>query len=535
MPGFLTGVLWGGIATAAGLAIVSELTLTGEVRAAVGAEAPAVVAAEPASEPVQQVVAEPAPVMPVAPPEPEVAEQPEAVADLPTVAPIPSDEAMVVATPEAAETALPAGPDDPLMNPATAEAPPAAVASADSGEPAVAAVGDVPADPAPATEEPVVAAIVEPAEAAPSSPPVAVIAEPAAAPLAVDPAPDAPVVASNADQPGSETPPLPLETPVVTDVTPAPAEPAEPPVVAPRSLPQVTAEVPVAEPDSMAQPVVDSDTPENFILNDDPSTLAPVPGFKKVLPGVVANRLPRIGTDVAADDAEVAAAVDQPPMVRFASDFENPDQRPVFSIILLDSGLSEADRAQVAGLPFPVTVALDPLAPTTPAASAAYRAAGREVVMLASGIPTGAEATDVAVTFQNNADVLPESVAVLDLEQNGFQGNRPLATLVVPAIKDQGRAVITWDQGLNAGDQVARREGVASGMVFRRMDGAGTDIAGIRRSLDKAAFKAGQDGRVIVVADAGPETLAALMVWVLEGRGADVAIAPVTAALTIPQ
>ncbi|MDP1578378.1 MAG: divergent polysaccharide deacetylase family protein, partial [Cypionkella sp.] len=123
--------------------------------------------------------------------------------------------------------------------------------------------------------------------------------------------------------------------------------------------------------------------------------------------------------------------------------------------------------------------------------------------------------------------------AVMDIGAAGFQDNRPLATMVVPIIKDQGRGLVTFDAGLNAADQVARREDVAAAVIFRDLDGAGEDTPLIRRYLDRAAFKAAQEGRVVVVGTTRPETIAALMEWSIEGKGASVALAPISAVLAV--
>ena len=136
----------------------------------------------------------------------------------------------------------------------------------------------------------------------------------------------------------------------------------------------------------------------------------------------------------------------------------------------------------------------------------------------------GATAADLEQTFQANAATLPETVAVLDLAVGGFQDDRPLATLVVPAIGAQGRGVLTYDRGLNAADQVARREGVPSAVAFRDLDAEGEDAQKIRRYLDRAAFKAAQEGRVVVVGSTRPETIAAVMEWTVEGRASSVAL-----------
>jgi polysaccharide deacetylase 2 family uncharacterized protein YibQ len=185
-------------------------------------------------------------------------------------------------------------------------------------------------------------------------------------------------------------------------------------------------------------------------------------------------------------------------------------------------------------LPFPVTFVIDPASANAAAAAQIYRAAGQEVVMLASGIPAGASAADLEQTFQALATTLPEAVAVLDLPTGGFQDDRPLATLVVPVLKDQGRGLLTYDRGLNAADQVARRDGVRAATIFRMLDAEGEDTPLIRRYLDRAAFKAAQEGRVVVLGQTRDETVAAILEWTVEGRASSVALAPLTAVLITP-
>ncbi len=76
------------------------------------------------------------------------------------------------------------------------------------------------------------------------------------------------------------------------------------------------------------------------------------------------------------------------------------------------------------------------------------------------------------------AQALPESVAVMDLPEPAFQSDRPLATMVVSVVGAQGRGLLTWDRGLNAADQVARREDVPAAVAFRDLDGQGRSRAG---------------------------------------------------------
>jgi polysaccharide deacetylase 2 family uncharacterized protein YibQ len=81
---------------------------------------------------------------------------------------------------------------------------------------------------------------------------------------------------------------------------------------------------------------------------------------------------------------------------------------------------------------------------------------------------------------------------------------------------------------------VARREGLPAARIFRSLDDDGESIPVIRRYLDRAAFKAAQEGRVVVIGTARPETVAGILEWTIEGRASSVALAPVSAVLQAP-
>jgi polysaccharide deacetylase 2 family uncharacterized protein YibQ len=232
--------------------------------------------------------------------------------------------------------------------------------------------------------------------------------------------------------------------------------------------------------------------------------------------------------------APAAAVVDDPSLPaiqRYARAFDNSGGKPLFAILLQDTGGPEIDREALAAIPFPVSFIIDPTAPDAATAAQIYRAAGQEVLMLGSGIPTGGNASDIAVGLEAMASVLPEAVALVDKESGGFQGNRTVATQVLALVSDQGRGVISWDRGLNAASQVARRDGMRSAVIFRALDAGDESSPVIRRYLDRAAFKAAQDGRVVVAGKTRPETVTALLEWAVEGRAATVAIAPSTAVM----
>lgn len=268
----------------------------------------------------------------------------------------------------------------------------------------------------------------------------------------------------------------------------------------------------------------------------------PSVGFAGDVPGVATGRLPRIapaegaGDGAAADlspqDAATSEGAGVPALLRHAVVFENPADRPVMAILLVDDGLEADERARLADLPFPVSFVIDPARADAATAAAAYRAAGREVVMLASLIPEGATAADLEVTFDSHFQLLPEAVAVIDPPEAGFQDNRRIAQQVAVILGDTGHGLITHDRGLNPAEQVARSAGLASARVFRLLDGRDENPQTIRRYLDRAVFRAAQQGHVIVMGSASREaTVSGLLEWRMEGRADAVALAPVSAVL----
>lgn len=546
MRGFVSGIFWGGVVSVLGLGVVSELApMHGAKMASAPVEktAPAAAVVEPTPEAASSTPA-PKGATPTAPPEAKAVEPAVVVTPEPTAK----------KTAPAVKTA-----DAPLVAPADKPAPVAA-------EPVVIAPKSTPNPPAPN------ASSATPALGQPEPLPLAPVLT---APLDVQPKPVVtlrPVVPDADSQPAAaELPPIPPLTPeeqalldqaVAPEPEPSKPEPnAKPGSDAPASMvptpkpapapsvtpaaPDVATPTPPAEPSQKAEVVVLAPAP----VVEPTAPLRHAPGLLGTAAGVTVGRLPKIGddaktaaktdaTDANATDANgglvLTPSADQPAVDRFAAAFENPDNKPLFAIVLMDTGGPDVDRKALAKLPFPVTFAIDPTAPDATTAAAIYREAGQEVVMLATGIPDGATAADLEVTFQAHQSALPEAVAVMDIEDGGFQNNRPLATEVVPVVKGQGRGIVTWDKGLNAGDQVARRDGVPSATVFRRLDGANENPSTLRRYLDRAAFKAAQDGRVTVVGKTTPETVTALMEWAVEGRAASVALAPISAVLVKP-
>lgn len=247
---------------------------------------------------------------------------------------------------------------------------------------------------------------------------------------------------------------------------------------------------------------------------------------------------PRIGTPVVPltdrDDAQeiaLAAAqpLDNPPFQAFSEPFHNPEDRPLMSIVLIDDAGAVGAEA-LAAFPYPLSFAIDPGDPDAEAKMAARRAAGFEVLMLAD-LPRAATPQDAEMALEVWRSRVPEAVAILEGVETGVQGNRPLADQVAAMAASAGYGLVTQNSGLNTVQRLALRDGVPAGVVFRDFDGAGQTPRAIRRFLDQAAFRAGQEGSVIMLGRLRPDTISALLIWGLEDRAARVALAPVSASL----
>ncbi|MBE1284660.1 MAG: polysaccharide deacteylase family 2 protein [Rhodobacteraceae bacterium] len=246
---------------------------------------------------------------------------------------------------------------------------------------------------------------------------------------------------------------------------------------------------------------------------------------------------PRIGTPVvplterqSTEPSEESVEVPGiPPIEEFGEPFENPDAKPLMSIVLIDDAGSVGAEALL-DFPYPLSFAIDPEDPKASDKMAQYRAAGFEVIALAD-LPSAASPQDVETALEVWFATLPEAVALMEGTGSGIQGNRALSDQVTAVVKDGGRGLITQDRGLNTVQKLAARDGVPSGVVFRDFDGAGQTPTVMRRFLDQAAFRARQQGAVIMLGRVQPDTISALLLWGLQDRASRVALAPISASL----
>ena len=230
---------------------------------------------------------------------------------------------------------------------------------------------------------------------------------------------------------------------------------------------------------------------------------------------------PRLGTpvkplterDTVENATNTIAGLDAvlPPFEANSAPAKLVEGQPYMSIILIEEEGSVGAEA-LADFPYPLTFAIDPTIPDAAERMAARRAAGFEVMVLAD-LPRFATAQDAETSLPVWLNTMPQAMGILEGVDTGVQGNRPLANQVAALARDMGYGLVMQDKGLNTVQKLAHREGVPSGVVFRDFDGAGQDPRAIRRFLDQAAFRAGQEGAVLMLGRLKPDTISALLMW----------------------
>ncbi|CUX79700.1 divergent polysaccharide deacetylase family protein [Roseibaca calidilacus] len=437
-----------------------------------------------------------------------------------------------------------------------------------SGIPASSSPEALPADPAPQTAPPPDAPAPEPeptevetteqadapepeADAPVPEPEFAMDPAPSTAPLALpdpvqDPVPEMPEQAPTVDpapadlpaelmMPQDTTPPSPSPAPQMAD-TEAPASDnaaaltdTSPPSMPDPDLRAATRGLPDAPVPPRDQPLPPPPSAPDAAQAAPEDSAADLPG----LPG---TRITGMPGQPAAEPAPDPQPEDPPApataLERNSSFSGTFDDGPLMAVVLNDPGLPTPLRRALAALELPVTIALNPMDPSAAEAADLYREAGKEVLILANGLPDGAQATDLDITFGAWFDSLPQAVGVLDLPRGGFSRNTNLTDQVLPLVARDGHGLVSFAGGLSRVDSAADREGVPHAQVFRVLDDEDQSPFTIRRYLDRAVFQASQIGEVIVFGDAANDaTMEALEMWRSDGRADQVAVVPISAIL----
>ena len=285
------------------------------------------------------------------------------------------------------------------------------------------------------------------------------------------------------------------------------------------------ADIPVNELPTISEPVTEIEEPVVEVPTETPVTedVAVVEETETLIPPTP-------------DEAAVEAQPEeQSALLRNMVAFENPAQRPLMSIILVDAGQDSLDRAALSTMTFPVTFAVDLADPSARQISEIYAKNGFEVAAMAPSGDAALEAaenpSDMVALVDSLLEGMPRAVGLVDEVSAGLQQSSELADQVIAAVQASGHGLVTYDIGLNATHKKARQAGVKSAIVFRIIDGDSENATVIKRYLDRAALEAGKDGHVIILGHTYPETVTALFSWALSPKSSSVVLAPLSASL----
>ncbi len=354
-------------------------------------------------------------------------------------------------------------------------------------------------------------------------------------------------------EPSADTTPsasAPAPTPSVETAGAAPsAEPAvaDTPGAAPASdvalAPAVAPETSVA-PAAEVAPTVETASNDTRAAVAKPVVVNRSGGVSTALPGAtVRHILPQADANT-----ETAAVVEEAAPVEIADEagsetspvetalernrvaFDAPDGTGLISIVLVQEDLRPIAVQSGDVDQMPLTIAVPARLAGASDFAQAYRRAGHEVALIPD-LPTGATARDVEVALPINLDTVPEAVAIMDLSTEGFQDNRGATESVIALALASGHGLLTWPRGFNNAQKLADQEGVPSASVFRQL--TGQSPSAVSRALDQAAFRARQEGRIVMVGKASSDVIEGIRQWSEANQGADTALAPLSAVLMV--
>ena len=319
------------------------------------------------------------------------------------------------------------------------------------------------------------------------------------------------------------------DEPAVEEAEPEVAsEPEAEPEAAPVE-PLQAAETPTEEPSE--EETANAQTSES--ITDEIIAALPKPEgtVGDLAPAVTTGRLPTLSNDDDGDaDAAAPSAVAPPPFERFASTFQIEGDKPRMAIVLIDTGDGNLGVEALESFPYPLTFAVDTSQPNATDRMKIYRDKGFEVLALVD-MPRGATPSDVEVAMSAHLAAVPEAVGILEGVETGVQTSREMADQLTQIILASGHGMLLQKSGLNTARKLAEREGIPAGTVFRDFDGNGQSASVMRRFLDQAAFRAGQEGGVVMMGRLQAETISALLIWGLADRASRVALVPVSKVL----
>ena len=313
----------------------------------------------------------------------------------------------------------------------------------------------------------------------------------------------------------------------------APALPAGPAETAPRP----SAEARVPEPDVEPAASIDSRPPaESYGRSStarvpeeivDASTLPERPD--------AVSQATRMGVarPVASEDepTEGTAGPAQDRLATQAVPFDDPEGRPMLSVVLIDGPVEEATRAGLDALDLPLTFAVDPARANASVAARRHREAGHEVALLGGALFADGTVDGVAIATDAALRAIPQALAVVDESVDSPKDGKPLDASL-PLLQEAGMGFVGPPSEADSGEAVAANI-VPARAVDLTVDRDAT-AATLMQELDRAASDAERSGAALLVGPVSPKMLWALRTWSDRNRSGRVALAPLSAVLRAP-
>ena len=234
------------------------------------------------------------------------------------------------------------------------------------------------------------------------------------------------------------------------------------------------------------------------------------------------------GATVVVEPAEPGAAFEQ-----FANtEFVPEPNKPFLALIIEDVGVEGVSSDTLSGIAAPLTIAVSPGNP----AAAEYREQGFELVSrLAGADGNGISASIDEASLITIANALRDGssqiVALTDSMDGDLHRNTRAMAQLARELKQSGHGLLTFERfGVGAAVNAIKAENVPHGSILRLLD-ENRDRAAVRRALDRAALEASKTGAAIVYARSYPETMSALVPWLLSNTAGSIQIAPLTATI----
>lgn len=212
-----------------------------------------------------------------------------------------------------------------------------------------------------------------------------------------------------------------------------------------------------------------------------------------------------------------------PAIEAFALPFVLAPELPIVSFVLLDTENDNVDLRDIAGLPFPVTIAVDASSETAFERSQQLANVGLELAVTGD-LPAGAG-------YYEYVTAVPSAIAIVEGAGLGLSGSATRLNALRTDFLETGHGFLATTTQASSAVRRARSAGIPAATVFRDLDKNNQDARVMRRFIDQAAFLSRQEGIVILLARLRPETIEALQAWGVRDRSSTYNVAPLSTAM----